>query len=626
MRPTRGTALGRGAVPGRRGAQTSVLEHTSAAVLCALAGRPGRPPAVDAAMRDPAGWQLLLADLPRGRYPGPLARWRGRVDALAARVRYGDAAVQARLRPTGRTAQLLFSLLEQARVESLGAGAFAGVRANLEALAQDSWIRARPGSVVRRTAGGSDGAAWIETFALLARVPLGAPLPPAALLGRSHGWRSWISGEQVRELEVLAALLEDPAAFAAQSLRVIAAVLGADAAAGDEPRNPLSAQPAPGESSAATASARTSRASPGSADPMTWAELPAAAPLQTREEPGKHPVRTAAPYRVFTTRFDETVSAAELRDPGTLERSRRELDRHLARLLPGVTRWAHRLQRRLLALQMRAWRFDLEEGLLDASRLSRVVTHPLEPLAYKQEGEAQFPATAVTLLVDNSGSMRGLPIATAAVCAELLGRVLERCGVASEVLGFTTRDWRGGRARAQWRTAGAPRGPGRLCELRHIVFKSAEQHWRRARPSFGLMLDDEQLKENVDGEALLWAHERLLRRPEPRRILLVISDGAPMDEATLEANEPDYLERHLRAVIDWIERDARVELAAVGIGHDVAAYYRRALTVPGVEQLGEAIVSQLIDLFEPPATSPAAVAATARRRAPAGRARPWDAR
>ena len=264
----------------------------------------------------------------------------------------------------------------------------------------------------------------------------------------------------------------------------------------------------------------------------------------------------------------------------------------------GITRWAHRLQRRLMALQLRSWQFDRDDGLLDAARLTRLVTHPLEPLAYKQESEAAFPDTVVALLIDNSGSMRGTPIVTAAVCAELLGRVLERCGVKSEILGFTTGGWRGGRARAQWAANGRPIHPGRITELRHIVYKHADEPWRRARERLGLMLEPDLLKENVDGEALLWAHQRLLRRAEQRRVLLVISDGAPLDEATVEANGARYLERHLQTVIEWIETRSAVELAAVGIGHDVARYYRRAVTLPSAADLGEALVVQLLDLFD----------------------------
>jgi cobaltochelatase CobT len=341
---------------------------------------------------------------------------------------------------------------------------------------------------------------------------------------------------------------------------------------------------------------------------MAWTELRDALP-----PPQLTSARTHSPYRAYTTVFDQVVLPGDLCDLATLEQRRRELDQCVSPLLMNVMRWAHRLQRRLLALQARSWQFDLEEGLLDANRLTRVATDPLGPLAYKDEAESAFPDTVVTLLVDNSGSMRGLPIATAAVCAELLGRMLERCGVKTEILGFTTGGWRGGRARAQWLAEGRPPDPGRLTELRHIIYKAADEPWRRARPGLGLMLDGDLLRENVDGEALLWAHDRLMRRNEPRRILLVISDGAPLDDATIDANDPGYLERHLHRVIEWIEDESPIELAAIGIGHDVTGYYRRAMRLRGVEELGEAIVEQLITLFDAPLLS----SATRSVRAPA---------
>jgi cobaltochelatase CobT len=332
-------------------------------------------------------------------------------------------------------------------------------------------------------------------------------------------------------------------------------------------------------------------------------------------------VRTAAPvadfpaYHSYTTEFDCVERAATMRDAGTLERMRLELDRLAGNRLDGVARWAHRLQRRLQSLQQRSWDFDQEEGVLDAARLTRLVTHPFEPLSYKVEQEREFPDTLVTLLVDNSGSMRGVPIANAALCAELLGRVLERCGVKTEILGFTTRGWRGGRARAQWVSAGRPGSPGRLTELLHVVYKSADEPWRRARQCLGLMLDSNMLRENVDGEALQWAHARMMMRPEKRRVLIVISDGAPLDDATLDANDPQYLERHLHEVIATIEQRSPVELVAIGIGHDVQRYYRRAVMLPDADALGEAIVGQLIELFELPLRGGASGRRAARQRA-----------
>jgi len=568
---TREAQRRRSAASGQSGAMT-------VAVYRALAKRPGEGLAGDPAGSNKVAWQMLLSEAPRRISPAALARWRGRLDALAVRSRYSDVRVYNRHCPSSKSAQGLFSLLEQCRVETLAARDFIGVRDNLEAIAQERWIRARPEAVVRAAED-----SWLETFALLCRVPLKAPLPPAARAALAGTWRTWISPAAVGEIEVLANLIEDQEAYARQALRVIAVALGP---VGDNGRR----QEEQG---------------------TEQLEMPVKAvshdvrPAELRSEDRREGAgaQTHSSYHAYTTAFDRIDRPGDLCDLKTLEQRRRELDQRVAPLLVNVMRWAHRLQRHLLALQTRSWHFDLEEGLLDGNRLTRVATDPLAPLAYKEETTSAFPDTVVTLLVDNSGSMRGLPIATAAVCAELLGRMLERCGVKTEILGFTTCAWRGGRARSHWLAAGKPRDPGRLSEIRHIVYKAADEPWRRARSGLGLMLDDALLKENVDGEALLWAHGRLMRRMEPRRMLLVLSDGAPRDDATIDANDAGYLDRHLHAVIEWIQRDSPIELAAIGIGHDVRDYYRRAVRLSGVEGLGEAMAEQLITLFDEPLSS-----------------------
>jgi len=305
----------------------------------------------------------------------------------------------------------------------------------------------------------------------------------------------------------------------------------------------------------------------------------------------------AEDYSVFTTAHDETAEAEDLCAPEELLRLRSYLDQHLRPLSHVVARLANRLQRRLLAQQRRGWVFDLEEGLLDTARLTRVLTDPMQPLSFKQETETEFRDTVVTLLLDNSGSMRGRPIMVAAVCADILARTLERCGVKVEILGFTTRAWKGGESRTDWLAADRPANPGRLNDLRHIIYKRADAPWRRARANLGLMMREGLLKENIDGEALLWAHRRLMGRPEARRILMVISDGAPVDDSTLSVNSGAYLEKHLREVIDWIETKSEVELAAIGIGHDVTRWYKKSATIVDVEQLGGAIIDQLASLF-----------------------------
>ena len=312
-----------------------------------------------------------------------------------------------------------------------------------------------------------------------------------------------------------------------------------------------------------------------------------------------------AVYRAFTTEFDEVVEADALCDADELTRLRSLLDQQLAHLQSVISRLANRLQRRLLAKQARAWEFDLDEGVLDAARLARIVINPTYPLSYKREKETEFRDTVVTLLIDNSGSMRGRPITVAAMSADILARTLERCGVKVEILGFTTRAWKGGQSRERWIAAGKPANPGRLNDLRHIVYKPADAPWRRARKSLGLMLREGILKENIDGEALIWAHNRLLARSEQRRILMVISDGAPVDDSTLSVNPGNYLERHLREVIGEIERNSPVKLVAIGIGHDVTRYYRRAVTIVDAEQLGGAMLDKLAELFEEDDVSPA---------------------
>ncbi len=568
--------------------------RVAAAVYRALASAPGRQ-AADAASALGTRWQMLLDESPRHLQAAALARWRGRIDALALRTRYSDRRRHKAYEPLAAPAQRLFSLLEQNRVEQLGARRLAGVRANLCALTLEKWIRARPEGIIRS----ADAAAWIETVALLARVPLGAPLPAVALQVLRFRWRKWLRAQQVREIEALTGLVTDQAAYARQSLRVIAALLGPTTAKGTEPEDggeaPANDRKAQGPHVLADAAALG--ATP-SGDPLAGMEVLVGADDGGGQSTSLAKAREWPAYRVLTTSFDQVVHAELLCTAARLAQLRRELDQRAGGQLAGIARWAHRLQRRLMALQLRTWQFDRDDGLLDAARLTRLVTHPLEPLAYKQESEAAFPDTVISLLVDNSGSMRGSPIVTAAICAELLSRVLERCGVKSEILGFTTGGWRGGRARTHWVACGRPAQPGRITELRHIVYKDADEPWRRARERLGLMLEPELLKENVDGEALLWAHERLLRRSERRRILLVISDGAPLDEATAEANDALYLERHLQTVTEWIETRSTVELAAVGIGHDVSRYYRRAVTLPSADDLGEALVMQLFDLFD----------------------------
>ena len=590
-------------LPRRRGARTSQKARpadsgdlvgvgsgrTARVVLQALATRPaggriGAEPVRTLMAHTPADMVAPAAAVDRA----VRGRWRGSIDARAVRARFSDPALHARLMPTGREPAQLFALLEQMRAETLGARLYPGMSGNLENLLREQWSRARPEANVRMHG------SWVESFALLARAALGAPLPAEAHAALAGHWRRWMSPQEAAEIEILGGMLDNQAAFAHQSLRVIAAVLGAEA---EEVRPDSSGRQSEEMAQAESGSLAADRY-PEDAGLST--KGPVAEARAAREDGARNaaPVKALEPaYRVYTREYDEIVTPGQLLDATTLARHRRELDRLVERHLGSALRWAHRLQRQLLTLQRRSWEFDQEEGLLDASRLTRIVTHPLDSLVYKRERETPFPGTIVSMLVDNSGSMRGESIATAALCVELLGRVLERCSVRTEVLGYTTRAWRGGRAYERWCHDGRPPAPGRLSELRHIVYKSAEQPWRRARLGLGAMLEEGILRDNVDGEALLWAQERLLRRPESRRILLVICDGEPMEDATRQANDPEYLERHLRAVIRDIGRDARTQMVAIGIDHDVQRLYPRAAKVRSVEDLGEAIARQLLRLF-----------------------------
>jgi cobaltochelatase CobT len=550
------------------------LRRVSSATLDALAGR----------NKDPQRSASLLATTPVEPDSAALRVWRGRVDALALKLKFSDAAVHAQFTPArGDRRELLFDQLEQCRVEAVGAVSLPGLRSNLAAL--------------------QASCANLPAAALLsaARLRFGAPLAPADAARLSADWRAGIDTAAARRLDAMVPLLHDQAAYA-QHAHALIELLHLP---GDEQANALRDAQAPErhEDGSTKPAPAPPAVAEGEAEPAQLGIL-----RRIGAEPRGIVVaqEIAAPagapgYHAYTREYDAVWDAHESRDAGGRAELDAEIGERLDRARANFARWAHRLQRHLLVRQMRAWQFDQEEGVLDAARLTRVVTDPLQPLLFKAESAEDFPLTAVTLLLDCSGSMRGLPIATAAGCTELLAAVLERCGVRVEILGFTTRHWRGGNSRETWLADGRPDDPGRLTDLLHVVFKRGDTAWRRARPSLAAMLDEKLLKENVDGEALLWAHERLLRRPEPRRILMVVSDGAPLDDATLAANDAGYLDRHLRAVIRDIERRGAVELLAIGIGHNVGAYYPRSFTVTGPENLGEAIVTQLIALLDRPA-------------------------
>jgi len=498
----------------------------------------------------------------------------------------------------------------------------AGVAANLDAVLEE---RCRSRGYARAMS--QDDVPLAEVIQIMAREAITGMPPPPAARAMLDLWRPSLDAQILKDLASLRDQVADQGRFAETVRRLLKHLdvdLGpeADEASEDEEQsegdnaeeNNSQSRGESGERDAEDAEASLdgeqgdASEAEGSEQHESDAddELMHGAADDEPGRPGQPPfadrrnARDEDAYRAFTTDFDETVDAAELCDPDELDRLRQMLDQQLTNLQGVTARLANRLQRRLLAKQTRDWDFNLEEGLLDSARLARIVANPMHSLSFKREREMRFRDTVVSLLIDNSGSMRGRPITVAALSADILARTLERCGVKVEILGFTTRMWKGGQARERWIAAGKPANPGRLNDLRHIVYKSADAPWRRTRKALGLMLREGILKENIDGEALLWAHGRLLGRPEQRRILMVISDGAPVDDSTLSVNPGNYLERHLREVIGFIEARSPVDLVAIGIGHDVTRYYRRAVTIVDAEQLGGTVMEQLADLFDEP--------------------------
>jgi cobaltochelatase CobT len=550
--------------------------------------------------------------------PRLVAEARGTADSAALRIRHHDERVHSSHAPGEAEARAVFDALETARVEALGARAMEGTRANLAELAQ---ARVRGDAILR--ARSAEEVPLATAVGLIARERLAGEAPPKQALAGLKLVAPWIEEKAGADLDALALTLDDQAAFAKLARRLLEDLDLASASeetseepeeegddeateGGEDADDDDGAERGPegGDAEARAEESGEQDDEQDSSDEFEAGDDQLADGDETADSgtPGANrrnwELAPPTDYRAFTTRFDEIVEARELCDEAELNRLRAYLDQQMASSQTVVTRLANRLQRRLMAQQARSWDFDQEEGLLDAGRLARIVVNPAHSLSYKVERETEFRDTVVSLLIDNSGSMRGRPIAIAAICGDILARTLERCGVASEILGFTTRAWKGGQCREAWLAAGRPGNPGRLNDLRHVVYKRADQPYRHARRNLGLMMREGLLKENIDGEALLWAHQRLIARPEERRILMVISDGAPVDDSTASANGGTYLERHLRQVIGWIEERSPVELAAIGIGHDVTRYYRRAVTIMDAEQLGGAMIEQLANLFE----------------------------
>jgi cobaltochelatase CobT len=593
---------------------TEIFKRATAATLRAIAARDDLTVGFGPEPAGLSGSRVRLPNPPRDLPAEEAAQLRGAADSVALRLRYHDDVVHSKRVPSGPLARAVFDAVEQARVEALGARRMSGVAANLEAMLDEQYRRQGFERITERT-----DSTMAEAVRLLTREALTKERPPPSARRVVDLWRSWLEGRIGKDLNELDRTILDQDAYARATRRLLQDLdidLG-EAEDSSESEEQEGGEEGEGENQSegegATAGAQPSQdGSPADGEAEDAQDAAEAGdgemmPGSSDDDPGRPGRPGQMPrgrnddtvvYRAFSVISDEVIEADKLCDSDELSRLRHLLDQQLSHLQSVIARLANRLQRKLMARQTRAWEFDLEEGLLDAARLSRVVANPVLPLAYKREREMEFRDTVVSLLIDNSGSMRGRPITVAAMSGDILARTLERCGVKVEILGFTTRAWKGGQSRERWIAAGKPPNPGRLNDLRHIVYKSADAPWRRARRNLGLMLREGILKENIDGEALSWAHNRLLERTEQRRILMVISDGAPVDDSTLSVNPGNYLEKHLREVIRDIERLGEVELTAIGIGHDVTRYYRRAVTIVDAEQLGGVMLEKLAELFD----------------------------
>lgn len=567
------------------------------------------------------GDRARLPEPPRKMSAQDAAILRGHADSMALRLSCHNDSIHRRLLPGGQTARAVYDAIEQARCESIGARRMDGVAANLSAMLDDKYHRGNFSQV-------SDvaDAPIEEALAMMVRERLTGSAPPPAAQKLVELWRPFIESKAGASLDGLQNHIDDQRAFARVVREVLVKLdMAEDADAEGDNNDEENEQQSENESEdqesgekeeqASTEETESSAAEESDAeteegmadaedgptdDQMNEDDMPDSdeSDNSPRPPPPSRPEKPVSDYRVFATKYDETIGAEDLCDAEELTRLRAYLDKQISHLSGVVARLANRLQRRLMAQQNRAWEFDLEEGALDPARLPRIIIDPHQPLSFKREKDTNFRDTVVTLLIDNSGSMRGRPISVAATCADILARTLERCGVKTEILGFTTRAWKGGQSREFWLQSGKPNMPGRLNDLRHIIYKAADAPWRRARKNLGLMMREGLLKENIDGEALDWAHKRLLVRPEQRKILMMISDGAPVDDSTLSVNPGNYLEKHLRFVIDEIENRSPVELIAIGIGHDVTRYYKRAVTIVDAEELGGAMTEKLAELFD----------------------------
>ena len=598
-------------------ARAEDFKRATAGVLRAIAEQPDVQVAFQPGPSGVSGKRARLPLPTRALPPAEMAKLRGQSDAIALRLRHHDDGVHAQRMPTRREAKDAYDALEQVRVEVVGSRFMNGVNANLRAKLSEECESEGYDRMTRK-----DQLPIDKALALLARERISGEAAPEGARRVLNLWRDTLGDTADQALSEMTNAQDDQTAFARASRKLLAALDLAEAEVDAEPDDNSEDGDDGGEQSGAQDNSQDGDGkSESEQDSMLGAQPDEmegeaadddgsdseedAAVAEGDDRPGGPQPRRERPnpdneaiYRAYTRQHDEEVDAEDLCDPDELTRLRQQLDQQLQHLQGVISKLANRLQRRLLAQQTRSWEFDLDEGMLDAGRLARVVINPMLALSYKRELDTEFRDTVVSLLIDNSGSMRGRPITVAAMCGDILARTLERCAVKVEVLGFTTRAWKGGQSREKWVQDGKPRNPGRLNDLRHIVYKAADSPWRRARKNLGLMLREGLLKENIDGEALLWAYRRLLIRPEHRRILMVISDGAPVDDSTLSVNPGNYLEKHLREVIRDIENRDQVELIAIGIGHDVTRYYRRAVTIVDAEELGGTMMKKLTELFD----------------------------
>ena len=547
-----------------------------------------------------------------------LSRLRGESDKIALKIKHHDPIVHNKYLPSSDLSSQIFQFAEDSRIESVGSKNLVGIKNNLQNLVEEKFKE-----TILPVPGGDDKEALMNALQLVIREKITGCSSPANTSLSLEKWRPWINSKIGNLLNQLAENTQDQENYAKKTKELLTAL---QADIGETDQNKSGENENESDESVTDESEDDGSSAQSDSDEDQDAGLDGGSEAQdedgeidgeaqegdSEDQDGESEGEIASNplsdhnqgknnvnynYQVFSTKYDEIVNAADLCDEDELNRLRGTLDKQLETLQGAISRLANKLQRKLQAKQNRSWNFDLEEGMLDASKLSRIITQPLFPLSYKQEKDMKFRDTIVTLLIDNSGSMRGRPITIAAICADIMARTLERCGVKVEILGFTTKAWKGGQSREEWINDGKPSYPGRLNDLRHIIYKPADAPWRRSKNSLGLMLREGILKENIDGEALIWAHERLLGRLEERKILMVVSDGAPVDDTTLSSNSGNYLELHLKQVISFIESKSPVELVAIGIGHDVTRYYNKAVTLTDAEQLGGALTEQLADLF-----------------------------